>query len=63
MRVVSANLVVHVEGYTRHKEAGSVIRRNSVKYEHVREPVVVPRPAYEDFESLVVVHDRMEYYS
>lgn len=63
MQIVSSKSVVHTEGYTHHKQAGAVIRRDNVFYEHVREPVVVPRPKIEDFSSLVVVHDRMEYYS
>ena len=63
MRIVSTNTVIHTEGYTRHKERGAVIRRNKVNYEHVREPVVVPRPQLEDLNSLVIVHDKMEYYS
>ena len=63
MRIVSSNTIVHTEGYTLHKERGAVIRRNSLNYEHVREPVIVPRPQLEDFNALVVVHDKMEYYS
>ena len=63
MRIVTSNTVIHTEGYTRHKERGTAIRRNSVEYEHVREPVIVARPQLEDFNALVVVHDKMEYYS
>ena len=63
MRIVTTNMIVHTEGYTLHKEQGAVLRRVNLNYEHVREPVVVPRPQIEDFNSLVVVHDKMEYYS
>jgi hypothetical protein len=63
MRIVNTHTTVHTEGYTRHKERGPVIRRVNLDYEHVREPVVVPRPQIEDFSSLVVVHDKVEYYS
>lgn len=63
MRIVTNNTIIHTEGYTRHKEQGAVVRRTNVSYEHVREPVIVPRPQIEDFNSLVVVHDKMEYYS
>ena len=63
MRIVTTNTIVHTEGYTLHKERGAVTRRVNVDYEHVREPVIVPRPRIEDFNSLVVVHDKMEYYS
>ncbi|MDR3229863.1 MAG: hypothetical protein LBT65_00330 [Synergistaceae bacterium] len=63
MRVVTTNTIVHTEGYTLHKERGVDLRRSSVNYEHVREPVIVARPQIEDFNSLVVVHDRMELYS
>jgi hypothetical protein len=63
MRIVTTNTIIHTDGYTRHKERGGEIRRVNVNYEHVREPVVVPRPKLEDFNSLVVVHDKMEYYS
>ena len=63
MRIVTTNTIVHTEGYTLHKEKGSVMRRVNVNYEHVREPIIVPRPRIEDFNSLVVVHDKMELYS
>jgi hypothetical protein len=63
MEIVTANTITHVQGYTLHKERGSVIRRINVNYEFVREPVVVPGPRIEDFNSLVVVHNKMEFYS
>ncbi|GHS93390.1 hypothetical protein AGMMS50276_03720 [Synergistales bacterium] len=63
MRVVTDNVITHTQGYTRHKERGGEIRRTRLSYEHVREPVIVPRPQIEDFNSLVVVHDKMEFYS
>jgi hypothetical protein len=63
MRIVTTNTLIHTEGYVRHKERGATMRRVNVNYEHVREPVIVPRPQIEDFNSLVVVHDKMEYYS
>ena len=63
MQVVSSNTVTHVGGYTLSKERGTVIRRVNVNYEHVREPVIVPGPRIEDFNSLIVVHDKMEFYS
>ncbi|MDR2178703.1 MAG: hypothetical protein LBP21_00215 [Synergistaceae bacterium] len=63
MRIVTTNTLIHTEGYVRHKERGAVLRRVNVDYEHVREPVIVPRPQIEDFNSMVVVHDKMEYYS
>jgi len=63
MRVVTTNTIVHTEGYTFPRERGAIMRRVNVNYEHVREPVIVPRPKIEDFNSLVVVHDKMEYYS
>ena len=63
MQIVSSSTITHTEGYTLHKERGVVVRRNDVRYEHVREPVSVPRPKIEDFSALVVVHDKMEFYS
>jgi len=63
MRIVTTNVVVHTEGHTLHKERGAVMRRTNVDYEHVRVPVLVPRPQIEDFNALVVVHNKMEYYS
>ena len=63
MRIVTTNTIVHTEGYTLSKERGTVMRRVNVDYEHVREPVIVPRPKIEDFNALVVVHNKMEYYS
>ena len=63
MRIVTNNTVIHTEGYTYGKARGAVIHRNNVDYEHVKEPVVVSRPKIEDLASLVVVHDKMEYYS
>ena len=36
--------------------------RENVNYEHVKEPVIIPRPQIEDFNSLVVVHDKVEQY-
>ena len=63
MQIVTSNTIVHTSGYTLHKERAAVVKRNNVNYEHVSEPVIVPRPRIEDFNSLVVVHDKMEYYS
>ena len=63
VQFVTTNTVRHTEGYTYSKERGSVIRRTNEIYEQVREPVIVPRPRVEDFNSLVVVHNKMEYYS
>ncbi|MDR1049138.1 MAG: hypothetical protein LBL51_05230 [Synergistaceae bacterium] len=63
MRIVNTNTTIHTEGYTFHRERGAVIRRVNLDYEHVREPVIVPRPQIEDFNSLVIVSDKMEYYS
>ena len=63
MRIITTNTITHTEGYVLRKERGAVMRRVDVNYEHVREPVIVPRPRIEDFNALVVVHDKMEYYS
>ena len=63
MQVVTTNTITHTEGYTLHKERGTVMRRVNVNYEHVREPVIVQRPRIEDLNALVVVHDKVEYYS
>ena len=63
MRIVTTSTLIHTEGYTYSKQRGPAIRRNEVHYEHVREPVTVQRPQIEDFSALVVVHDKMEYYS
>lgn len=63
MRIVTTNTLIHTEGYTYRKERGPSIRRENVDYEHVKVPVIVPRPRIEDFNSLVVVSDNMEYYS
>ena len=63
VEIVSSNSITHTTGYTLHKERGTVMRRMNVDYEHVREAVIVPRPRIEDFNSLVVVHDKMEFYS
>ena len=63
MQIVRSSTVVHTEGHTLRKERGVVIKRNEIQYEHVREPVAVPRPKIEDLSALVVVHDKMELYS
>ena len=63
VQMVTSNTIIHTTGYTLHKERGTVMRRLNLNYEHVREPVIVPRPRIEDFNSLVVVHDKMELYS
>ena len=63
MQIVTTNTIVHTEGYTLPKERGQAVRRENTNYEHVREPVIVTRPRIEDFNSLVVVHDKVEYYS
>ncbi len=63
MRIVSTNILVYSAGYTLRKEHGPAVRRENTIYEHVQMPVGVPRPQIEDFNSLVVVSDRMEYYS
>ena len=63
MQIVTTNTIVHTTGYTLSKERGTVVRRSDVNFEHVTEPVMVPRPRIEDFNMLVVVHDKMELYS
>ncbi|MDR1873988.1 MAG: hypothetical protein LBQ90_03100 [Synergistaceae bacterium] len=63
MRIVTTNSTIHTTGYTYHKVRGPEIRRTSIDYEHVQEPVTVARPQIEDFDSRVIVHDKMEYYS
>lgn len=63
MRIVSTNTLVYTEGYTSRKEHGPAIRRENTNYEHVQVPMGVPRPQIEDFNSLVVVSDKVEYYS
>lgn len=62
MRIVKTNTVTYTEGYTYGKERGPAVRRTNVDYEHVRMPVFVPRPQIEEFDALVVVNDKMEYY-
>ena len=62
MRVVTTDTTIHTEGVTLHKERGPSIRREVKNYEHVRVPVMVPKPQIEDFNSLVVVQDKIEYY-
>ena len=63
VQIVTTNTVTHTTGFTLHKERAPVIKHVSTNYEHVREPVAVPRPRTEDLNALVVVHDKMEYYS
>ena len=63
MRIVTNTVTVHTEGYTYAKERSASIRRVDVNYEYVRTPVAVQRPIIEDVTSLVVVHEKMEYYS
>ena len=63
VHIVTTNTVRHTEGHTLSKERGPVIRRTNTIHEHVSVPVAVPRPRVEDFNSLVVVQNKMEYYS
>ena len=63
VQIISTNTVTNITGHTLHKERGSVVRRVNLNYEYVTEPVVIPRPRIEDFNSLVIVHNKMEYYS
>ncbi|MCL2009282.1 MAG: hypothetical protein FWG71_01890 [Synergistaceae bacterium] len=63
VQTVTTNTVTHTTGYTHHRERGPDVRRVNVNYEYVMEPVIIPRPRIEDFNSLVVVHNKMEYYS
>jgi len=63
VNIVTTNTVRHTDGATLPRERGPVIRRTNTIHEHVTVPVSVPRPRIEDFNSLVVVHNRMEYYS
>jgi len=63
MRVVTNNVVIQTEGYMFPLERGAVMRRTNVNYELVRQPVAVPRPQVDDFNSLVVTYDKIEYYS
>jgi len=63
VQIVATNTVRHTDGATLSKERGAIIRRTNIIYEHVNEPVIIPRPRVEDFNSLVIVHNKMEYYS
>ena len=63
VQVVGSNTVSHTEGYALTKERGAITRRTNIIYEYVNEPVIVARPRIEDFNSLVVVHNKVEYYS
>jgi len=63
VQIVTTNTVRHIEGHTHSKERGAVTRRTNVVYEHVLEPVIVPRPRIEDLNALVIVDNKMEYYS
>ena len=63
VQVVTSSTIRHTEGYTLSKERCDVVRRTNMIYEHVNEPVIVPRPRIEDFNSLVVMHNKVEYYS
>ena len=63
MKITASNMMTHTSGPTLSLERGPSIRRMNVNYEYVREPVFVQRPQIEDFNSLVVVHERVEYYS
>ena len=62
MRIVQTNTIVNVEGFTDRLERGFAVRRENVNYEHVKGPVIISRPQVEDFNSLVVVHDKVEQY-
>ena len=62
MRIVQTSTVVNVEGFPDRKERGFSIKRNTINYEHLLEPVIIPRPKIEDLNSLVVVHDKVELY-
>jgi len=63
VHIVTTHTVRHTDGFTHSKERGAVTRRTNIIYEHVTAPVAVPRPRIEDFNALVVVHNKMEYYS
>jgi len=63
IQIVSTNTVRHTDGATIPMERGPVIRRMNTIHEHVNIPVAVPRPRVEDFNALVVVHNRVEHYS
>jgi len=64
VQLVSTNTVRHTDGgYALAMERGPVTRRTNTIFEYVSLPVGVPRPVVEDFNSLVVVHNRMEFYS
>jgi len=63
VQIVTSNTVTHTLGYTLSKEQGPFVKRVNVNYEYVNEPVAVARPRIEDYNSLVVVHNKMEYYS
>jgi len=63
VQIITTNTVRHTEGYTLSKERAPIVRRTNIIFEHVNEPVTVPRPRIEDFNSLVIVHNKMEYYS
>ncbi|MDO4786925.1 MAG: hypothetical protein Q4A13_08275 [Fretibacterium sp.] len=62
MRIVQTNTIINTDGFVDRLERGYAVRRVNVDYEHVKEPVIVPRPQIEDFNSLVVVHDKIEQY-
>ncbi|NLL36422.1 MAG: hypothetical protein GX256_02730 [Fretibacterium sp.] len=62
MRIVQTSNIVNTEGFPLRLERGFTIKRNNVNYQHVLEPVVIPRPKIEDLNALIIVHDKMEVY-
>ena len=47
MRIVQTSTIVNIEGFTDRLERGFAVRRENVNYEHVKEPVIIPRPQIE----------------
>lgn len=63
MRIVSESNVINTAGYVDRVERGYVVKHVNKVYQHVKEPVIVPKPQVEDFNNLVVVHDMVEQYA
>ena len=62
MIIKQTSNVINTEGYIDRLEHGPVIRRENLVFQNIKEPIYVSKPKIEDFNNLIVVHNKVEEY-
>lgn len=62
MIIKQTSTIINTEGYIDRLEHAPIVRRENVVFQNIKEPIYVARPKIEDFNNLVVVHNKVEEY-